>query len=59
MYKISSEIIKFIEETKKKSRVEFIVEGKLFDEAKIQGVSFQGDALSSLLFVITMMPLNH
>ena len=28
-------------------------------EAKVQRGIFQGDALSTLLFIITMMPLNH
>ena len=33
--------------------------GKRLAEAKIQRGIFQGDALSLLLFIIVMMPLNH
>ena len=48
MYKISHEVINFIEKTM-----------KTLAEAKIQRDIFQGDALLSLLFMIAMMPLNH
>ena len=40
-------------------RVKLIARGKNFDETKIQRGIFQGDALSPLLFIIVMMPLNH
>ena len=33
--------------------------GKSLTETKIQRGIFQGDALSSLLFIIAMMPHNH
>ena len=59
MYKISDKVIKFIEETMKNWRVELTAGGKNFAEVKIQKGIFQGDALSSLLFVITIMSLNH
>ena len=40
-------------------RVELIAAGKSLAETKIQRRIFQGDALSPLLFIIAMMPLNH
>ena len=49
----------FIEKTMKTRRVELTAGGRSLAEAKIQRGIFQGDALSSLLFKITMMPLNH
>ena len=59
MYEISDEDINFIEKTMKDWRVELTAGGKSLAEAKIQKSIFQGDALSPLLFVIAMMPLNH
>ena len=53
MYKISDEVIKFIENSIENWR------GKRFNEVKIQRGNFQRNALSPLLFVIVMMPLNH
>ena len=49
MYKISHEVINFIDKTMKTWRA----------ETKVQIGIFQGDALSLLLFIITMMLLNH
>ena len=40
-------------------RVVLTAGGKSFTEAKSQRGIFQGDALSPLLFIIAMMPLNH
>ena len=59
MYKISDEIIKFIERTRERWWVELTAVGKNLTEVKIQRGIFQGDALSPLLFVVVMMPLNH
>ena len=59
MYKISDEVVNFIEKTMKIWKVKLTVGGKCLAEAKIQRGVFQGDALSQLLFVIAMMPLNH
>ena len=60
MYKISDEVINFIEKTMKTWRVELtVVEGRSLAEAKIQRGIFQGDALSLLLFIIAIMPLNR
>ena len=39
--------------------VELTAGGKSLAETKIQRGIFQGDALSHLLFIIAMMPLNH
>ena len=54
MYKISGEIIKFIENTMENWRVELTAGWKNLAEVKIQRGVLSGDALSSLLFVIVM-----
>ena len=59
MYKISHEVINFIEKTMKTWRVELTTRGRSLAEAKIQRGIFQGDALSPLIFIIAMMPLKH
>ena len=59
MYKISPEVINFIENNMNNWRVELTAGEKSLAETKIQRGIFQGDALSLLLFIIAMMPLNH
>ena len=59
MYKISDEVINFIDKTMKTWRVELTAGGRRLAEAKIPRGIFQWDALSPLLFIIAMMPLNH
>ena len=59
MYKILDEVINFIEKTMKTCKVELTTGGKSLAVVKIQRGIFQGDALSPLLFIIVMMPLNH
>ncbi len=59
MYKISHEVINFIEKTMKTWRVELTAGRKHLAETNIQRGIFQGDALSSLQFKIVMMPLNR
>ena len=57
MYKISYEVINFIEKTMQTWRVELTAGGRSFAETKIQRGILQGDALSPLLFIIAIM--NH
>ena len=59
MYKISHEVINFIGKNMNTWTVELTAGGKSLTEAMIQRGIFQGDSLSSLLFIIVMMPLNH
>ena len=59
MYKILHEVIDFIGQTMKTWRVELTAGGRSITETKIQSGIFQRDALSPLLFIIAMMPLNH
>ena len=58
-YKLSDKVIKFIAEDMKKCKVELIAGGNNLTKVEIQGGIFQGDALSPLLLVIRMMPLNY
>ena len=59
MYKISDEVTNFIDKTMKTWRVELTTGGRRLAEAMIQRGIFKGDALSPLLFIIAMMPLDH
>ena len=59
IYKISHEVINFIEKTMQTWRVERTTRGRSLAETKIQRGIFRGDSLSPLLFIIDMMPLNH
>ena len=59
LYKISDEVIKVIEKTIKKWRVQLTAEGKSIAKVKIQRGIFQGDALMPILFIIAMMPFNY
>ena len=58
MYKISDEVINFIEQTMQTWRVDLTAGRRSIAETKIQRGIFQGDAQSPLLFIIAMMPLN-
>ena len=59
MYKIPDQVVQFTKKTMETWRVELTAGGKSLAEIKIQKGMFQGDALSPLLFVIVMRPLNH
>ena len=59
MYKIPHEDINFLEKAMKTWRVELTAGEKSLAETKIQRGIFQGDVLSPLLFIITLMSLNH
>ena len=59
MYKISHDVINFIKKTMKTWRVELTAWGRSLAETKIQRGIFQGDALSPLLFITAMIPLDH
>ena len=59
MYKISIEVIKFIEHTKENGRFEPTAGGKRLIDVKIQRGILQGDTLSPLLLVIVINPLNY
>ena len=59
MYKISHEVINFIEKIMKTWRVELTAGGRSLAETKIQRGIFQGDALSTLLFITATMVLNN
>ena len=58
MYKISHEVINFIEETMKTWRVELTAGVRSFAEAKIQRGIFQEDKLSPLPLITALIPLN-
>ena len=58
MYKIP-QVVQFIEKTMQTWEVELTVGGQSLAKINIQKGIFQGNALSPILFVITMMPLNH
>ena len=59
MYKISHEVINFIEKTMQTWRVELTAGVRSLAETKIQRGIFQVYALSSLLFIRAVMPLNY
>ena len=59
MFKIPDDVIQFIKKNLETWTVELTARWKSLAEVKIPGSIFQGDALSLLLFVIAMMPLNH
>ena len=58
MYKISDEVINFIEKTMQTWRVGLTAGGRSLAETKIQRGIFQGDTLSLLLFIMAMTLLT-
>ena len=59
VHKIFDEVIKVIENTMENWGMELTAREKSLAEAKVQSGINQGDALSPLLFITAMMPLNH
>ena len=59
MYKIPDQITQFIEKIMQTWRVKLTSGGQSLLEVKIKRDTFQEHALSPLLFVIALMPLNH
>ena len=59
MPKIPDQIVHFINKTMNSWRQELTAEGQSLAKIKIQTGIIQGVALSPLLFMIAMMPLNH
>ena len=59
MYRISGEVINFIEIPMENWKVELIAGGKGLIVVKTQRGIFQGDELSPLLFAIAIIPLNR
>ena len=55
---IAKYVVNVFWKTMKSSRVELTNGSEKFGEVPIKGI-FQGNALSSLLFVITLIPLTH
>ena len=58
MHKITGEVIKSIKNTIKTGELNSKLEEKALLRWKYRGI-FHGNALSPLLFVIAIMPLNH
>ena len=59
MYKISDQIILFMEKTMHTWRVELTAGVQSLGDVKIQRGIFHGEVLSPLLFVMIMMSLNR
>ena len=59
MYKISHEVINFIENNRMTWRAELTAGGRSLPEIKIHRCIFQGDALSPLQLIMAKMPFNH
>ena len=55
---INNTLMKFLEKTMRDWRVELTCANKSLGEVGIKRGIFQGDALSPLLFVITLIPLT-
>ena len=59
MYKIFVKVINFMLEAMKNWKGKLVAGGKTFAKVKIQWGIFNADAISPLLFLINMIPLNH
>ena len=59
MYRIPDGIIMSTEKTREDWRAKLTARGRSLAQVKIQRGIFLGDALSTLLFIIAMMPLSH
>ena len=52
-------IVQFIEKTLQTWRVELTAGRQSLEEVKVQRGILQGDALSPILFLVSIIPLNH
>ena len=59
MFKISEPVVKFIGNSMEDWKVDLTAAGDKLAEVGIKRGIFQGDSLSPLLFVLTMIPLNR
>ena len=58
IFGVNNEILALLQESMNHWKIDLICQGKLLGEVKIKRGIFQGDSLSPLLFVISLIPLT-